>query len=589
MLDHPPFRVMTVGCALSVSPAIGVRARSILSSETALLAVLTVYIVVLGLWPLARLFVEALLPAAGGDVLGVLLGQWQSPATHRALINTLESSVLATLLSVAIGTTAAFALTLTDVRGKAALTFVALLPLLVPSQITALAWIELTGAGSPILGPLGLAPAPGATNPLYSKWGIVLVMGIESSTLVFLAVRAGLRNVPRDLVEAARLGGAHPLRVTSAVIMPLAMPAILAGTALAFVTSIGNFGIPAMLGIPGRYTVLTTLIYQRLQGFGPRVLGEVAALALILALLAAAGLVLRALLVRRGGFAADGAGAPLRPFRLGRGRVLMELVLWLALVAIAVLPLLALLASSLAPALGVPLRPDTVTLANYRFALFEQESTLRAFVNSFFLASAAAFICAVVAVPLAYLTTLRKNPAARVLDILADAPYAVPGTVLAIAIIIVFLPPLPFTDISLYGTLGIILVAYLARFLALALRPTVAGMELVSKNLDEAAQIAGAGVLRRLRSVILPAVAPSAAAGALLIFMTAFNELTVSVLLWSTGHETLGVAVFFLHYEGNSPAAAAVATISIVVTLVLAMLTSLMARNLPEGVVPWRA
>ena len=262
----------------------------------------------------------------------------------------------------------------------------ALLPLLVPSQITALAWIELTGAGSPILGPLGLAPAPGATNPLYSKWGIVLVMGIESSTLVFLAVRAGLRNVPRDLVEAARLGGAHPLRVTQAVIMPLAMPAILAGAALAFVTSIGNFGIPAMLGIPGRYTVLTTLIYQRLQGFGPRVLGEVAALALILAVLAVVGLLLRALLVRRGGFAADGASAPLQPFRLGRGRVLVELLLWIALACIAVLPLLALLASSLAPALGVPLRLDTVTLANYRFALFEQESTLRAFANSFVLA-----------------------------------------------------------------------------------------------------------------------------------------------------------------------------------------------------------
>ena len=138
---------------------------------------------------------------------------------------------------------------------------------------------------------------------------------------MFLAVRAGLRNLPRDLVEAARLGGAHPLRVTRSVIMPLAMPAILAGAALAFVTSIGNFGIPAMLGIPGRYTVLTTLIYQRLQGFGPRVLGEVAALALILAALAVVGLLLRALVVRRGGFATDGASAPLEPFRLGRGRV----------------------------------------------------------------------------------------------------------------------------------------------------------------------------------------------------------------------------------------------------------------------------
>ena len=574
---------------VSRSSAIAVPLRSLFSSEAALLVVLACYIVVLGLWPLGRLFVEALLPGTSGEVLGLLLGQWRSAATQRALINTLESSLLATLLSVAIGTTAAFVLSLTDVRGKAALTFVALLPLLVPSQITALAWIELTGAGSPILAPLGLAPAPGATNPLYSMWGIVLVMGIESSTLVFLAVRAGLRHVPRDLVEAARLGGAHPLRVTSAVIVPLATPAILAGAALAFVTSIGNFGIPAMLGIPGRYTVLTTLIYQRLQGFGPRVLGEVAALALILAVLAVAGLLLRAFVVRRGGFAADGAGAPLTPFRLGRGRFLVELILWIALAGIAILPLLALLASSLAPALGVPLAVDTVTLANYRFALFEQESTLRAFANSFILALAAAAVSAVIAVPLAYLATMRKNPPARVLDLLADAPYAVPGTVLAIAIIIVFLPPLPYVGVSLYGTIGIILVAYLARFLALALRPTVAGMELVSKSLDEAAQVAGAGVIRRLRAVILPAVAPSAAAGALLIFMTAFNELTVSVLLWSTGHETLGVAVFFLHYEGNSPAAAAVATISIAVTLVLAILTSLMARNLPEGVVPWRA
>src|SRR6185295_14921057 len=142
--------------------------RSLLSSETALLVVLTLYILILGLWPLGRLFVEALLPAASDEFLGLLLGQWRSAATQRALLNTLESSLLATLVSVVIGTVTAFVLTLTDVRAKAALTFVALLPLLVPSQITALAWIELTGAGSPILGPLGLAPAPGSTNPLYS-------------------------------------------------------------------------------------------------------------------------------------------------------------------------------------------------------------------------------------------------------------------------------------------------------------------------------------------------------------------------------------------------------------------------------------
>jgi iron(III) transport system permease protein len=194
-----------------------------------------------------------------------------------------------------------------------------------------------------------------------------------------------------------------------------------------------------------------------------------------------------------------------------------------------------------------------------------------------------------VAIPLAYLVVLRNNPVARMIDFVADAPYAVPGTVLAIAIILVFLPPLPLIQVSLYGTLGIILVAYLARFLALVLRPTMAGMELVNKNLDEAAQVAGASVFMRLRAVILPAVAPSAAAGALLIFITAFNELTVSALLWSTGSETLGVVVFSLQQEGNSPAAAAVATISILVTLALAAVASIVGRRLPEGVVPWRA
>jgi iron(III) transport system permease protein len=254
-----------------------------------------------------------------------------------------------------------------------------------------------------------------------------------------------------------------------------------------------------------------------------------------------------------------------------------------------VVPLVALLAASFAPALGVPLRLDTVTLANYRFALLEQDATIRAFGNSFLLAFTTAVVSAAVALPLAYLATLRQSRIARALDAVADAPYAVPGTVLAIAIILVFLPPLPLLRVSLYSTVGIILVAYLARFLALVLRPTMAAMSLINKNLDEAAQIAGASIFVRLRAVVLPAVGPSVMAGALLIFMTALNELTVSALLWSTGSETLGVVVFSLQYEGNSPAAAAVAVISVAVILTLAAIATTFGRRLPEGVVPWQA
>ena len=288
----------------------------------------------------------------------------------------------------------------------------------------------------------GLAPAPGATNPLYSKGGIVLVMGIEHSTLVFLAVRAGLRNLPRDLIEAARLGGAHPLRVARSVILPLALPAILAGAALAFVASIGNFGIPALLGIPGRYTMLTTLIYQRPAGLRSARSGRGGgACARASPPVAVAGLLLPA----RGRAASRSRPGALRSSRsrLGAARAWAETLLWILLVVIAVMPLVALLAASLALALGVPLRFGTATLANYRFALLEQDATLRAFGNSLLLAFTTALVSAAVALPLAYFATLRQSRLARVLDAVAAVPYAVPGTVLAIAIILVFLPPVP--------------------------------------------------------------------------------------------------------------------------------------------------
>lgn len=546
------------------------------------------YLALFTLWPLGRLLVEALGENRDGEALGILADLFDSRSVARAFRNTLEAGTLATIVSVALGGATAFVVALTNVRAKTALTFALLLPLLVPSQITALAWIELVGPSSPILRPLGLAPTPGTTNPLYSMAGIVLVMGVEHAALVFLAVRAGLRSIPRDLVEAARVSGARPLAAALRIVVPLALPSLAAGAALAFVSAIGNFGVPALLGIPGRYPMLTTLIYQRLNGFGPSVLGEVAAIALVLVGLAVAGLVVRGLLTARVQARVERASAMLAPFPLGRARAPLEIGVWALLVLVSFLPLTALVAASLIPSVGMRLSLETLTLDHWRFAVFGQDVTRRAFANSFLLAGATAAIAALVAVPLAYLAVMRRSPTARALDLVADTPYAIPGTVLAIGAILVFLPPLPVLNVSVYNTLFIILFAYLARFLTLALRPVTASLETIEPALDEAARIVGARAGRRLVSIILPVALPSAVAGGLLIFMTAFNELTVSALLWAAGTETLGVVVFFLQYEGNSPAAAALATATVLVTLVLALVLDLLGRRLPGDVVPWR-
>jgi iron(III) transport system permease protein len=160
--------------------------------------------------------------------------------------------------------------------------------------------------------------------------------------------------------------------------------------------------------------------------------------------------------------------------------------------------------------------------------------------------------------------------------------------VLALAVILVFIHPLPLIGVSLYGTLGIILIAYLARFLVLALRTTTAGYLQIDRTLEDAAAITGASLWRRLRTILLPMAAPAVAAGAILVFLTALNELTVSALLWSSGHETLGVVVFSLAQGGDATLAAALSLLVVLATVALMAIAGLVARRLPQGVLPWQ-
>ena len=397
------------------------------------------------------------------------------------------------------------------------------------------------------------------------------------------AVRAALRGVPADLVEAARIAAIPPRRILTRVILPLTYPSALAGALLAFTAAVGNFGIPALLGIPGRVPMLTTLIYQRLNGFGPSVAGQVAVLALILTLMAVAALMLRSAAMRRLRVPLE-AGRPFAPAH--PAPLWAQALLWAAVLPIAILPLAALVMTSFVPAIGVPFALDSAGLDQYRRVL-DNAAVMRALRNSLVLSGLAAALCLIVALPLAYLTARRPGPALTLLDLTAEAPWVVPGTVVALAMILAFLPPLPLIGVSLYGTGAIILIAYLARFLPLVLRPVAAASGDPAQ--DEAARIAGITLPRRLTRIFAPSVAPAALAGAMLIVMTALNELTLSALLWSSGHETIGVMVFSLQYEGNSTAAAALSVLSTLLLIALCALAELLLRGRGADALPWRA
>jgi len=171
---------------------------------------------------------------------------------------------------------------------------------------------------------------------------------------------------------------------------------------------------------------------------------------------------------------------------------------------------------------------------------------------------------------------------------LADLGYAIPGLVISVAFILAFIRPLPVIGLSLYNTLGIIFLAYLTAFLSIALKPVTAAFGQLDPALDDAARVSGARFGQRIRRIFGPLLAPAAASGAILMFLTAYNEVTVSALLWSTGNETIGTTIFNYEDGGYTTLAAAMSCITVLATVGLMLALDRAGRHLPSGVVPWR-
>jgi len=558
-------------------------------SERWVLWLLALVIGLLSVAPLVRLVWAAVAPQGVPDMQR-LSGLLATPRVLRATGNTLMIALASTALALLLGTLAAWLVAISSMRAKSAWVFAFILPLMIPPQVTALAWVQALSPSSVLvqwLAALGLPVDRGGSPPLYSLGGIILLLGLHNAPLVFLAVRAGLQRLPAELVEAARITGASPLRVLLTVVLPLARPAIFAGAALSFVAAAGNFGIQAMLGIPGRVPTLITLVYQQLNTTGPGALPDMAVQSLLLAAITLGGMLVSSLLGGRRDVRVNGSTQPFTQ-SLGRWRLPVECASWLLMVLILLLPLSALLTTSLTQGFGQTLNMQSLTLVNYRNALFDYPAVRHAFLTSLGLTLLAVCILTVMALFMACFLSWRRSRLVRVLHLSSELAFALPGVVTGIAALLFFLKPLPLVNVSLYGTVWIILAAYLSNFLALVLRPTLAGFARIERSLDEAAQLAGAGFLRRMRDIVLPLVAPSAIAGAILVFLTALNEIQVSILLVTSNTQTLGPTIVFLDEGGSSTLAAAVGCLMILLVVALMLVASWLARR-HRGVLPWQA
>ncbi|WP_292811890.1 iron ABC transporter permease [Microbacterium sp.] len=504
----------------------------------------------LALWLACGAFVllpigSILVLAGDGSQLGVLL----QGDVIEAGVNSLVSATASALAAVTIGTVFAILLERTDLPGRGALRLLALSPLLVPPFVGAIAWLGIAGPTSPVnLWWRGMFGGP--LWSIYGADGVIMLLTVHSYPITMLIVTAALRRIPTDLEQAARVGGASPLRAILSITVPLLRPALTSSFILIAVGNLADFGIPSIIGLPERYVTLATLVYRYLQsGTVDEPLAVVATIGVVLLVIAALALLVDALLGRRA-WQLDSSSAPIERMPLGRARLPWGITMWAVVLTLTVLPLLALLTQTLLRAPGVPLTWENLTLDHLVRAM-TSANALAGAANSVMLATLAALICGMLGLGIGVVITRARGRASRGLGAVAMVPQAVPGIVIAVAWLV--LAP----SLGLFNTPWLILVAYVTSFTALVVQAVAAPLSATPESAEEAARIAGAGRLRALVDISCRMALPAAIAGAVIVAVTAVRELTLSVLLLSPGSQTLGVAIFSFQQAGAFSTASA--------------------------------
>lgn len=490
--------------------------------------------------------------------------------TWTAVVNSLSAAGISTLISLVIGVSLAWLCAYTDIRWKGAIHVCALLPLLIPSYVMTLAWTQMAGpAGVLNRAASWLVGTPVELWNVYGLDGIIVVMGLSHYPLVYMLTLSVLYRIPKELEWAARSSGAHSRTVFWQVTLPLALPGIAGGGLLAFISGLDNFGIPAFLGIPEGIAVLSTLIYEQVIGFGPSAFARASVLSILLGVIALAGTVLQWLLLRKS--RVDQTSAEDRSIRraLGKRRSWVEAAVWLFLVVTSFLPLLSMASTAFIKAYGLPFIANNLTLKHFLFVLRDHAGTREAISNSLLLASLAGALCLVAGTLFAYWRIQRPSTLGKAMEGAVSLPYALPGMVIGLAMILTWIEPIPGWQPGVYGTVWLILIAYVTRFLILQVKSSTVSIMQVGREVEEAARISGGRFWTRWSRILLPLYAPGMLTGLFLVFLTAFTELTISSLLWSSGAQTIGVVIFGFEQAGSTTLSTALSTMIVAVILLL--------------------
>ncbi len=496
------------------------------------------------------------------DIIKIL----SQPDTYMALRNSLIIALGVTGLGTFLGVLFSYLVVRTDLPFKGLMKLLFIVPFMLPSFIGAIAWKVLLSPRGGYINRIFMN-AFNTNRPLfniYSVAGIIIVETMYLFPFVFMQVSAALERMDPTLEESARISGVSLGTITRKITFPLIMPSIVAGALLIALYSLAHFGVPAILGTEIGFYNIPTLIYRKIHSsagsFESIRTGTV--LATILIASAALILYLQRVVLKSGRYSII-AGKSMRPMlmKLRRSKTPILILCFIYIFITVVMPTLTIVLVGSLKTYGLPIALKNMTLKNFNYIL-NWRQTRQAVSNSLVLSLGAAFVTMLAGTMISYVIVKMKVKGKFILEFLGVLPFSVPGTVIALGVILTWSGKL---GINLYNTTWIIFVAYIARYMAFSIKSNSAALEQVHDSLEEAARSCGATHWQAMKDIVLPLIRPGMVAAFFLILLPALRELTTSVLLYGPRTRTIGVAIYALNEDGETVLACALATFALVI------------------------
>lgn len=512
------------------------------------------YVIVL-VFPLLSLLRVSFSGSSGSFSLEYFAKFFSKKYYYGTLFNSLKVTIAVTIGAVVIATPLAYIMTTIKMKGKIYLQILILISMMAPPFIGAYSWILLLGRNGLITN--FISNVFGITTPdIYGFTGIVLVLTLQLTPLIYMFLMGALKNIDNSLLEAAESMGYTGFRKIVKIIMPLLTPTILAGSLLVFMRALADFGTPMLIG-EGYMTLPVMIFNEFISEMGGND-GFAAAISVIVIILALAIFLVQKYVSNRKSYAMSALNPIEEKKEHGAKNILSHLYVY-GFVGLAIMPQLYVVYTAFLQTSG-RIFVKGFSLDSFRMA-FDRGG--KALLNTFTLGAIAIVFVVVIAVLVAYVTVRKRNAVTNSLDTFTMIPYIVPGSVLGIALLMAFNSK----PLLLSGTAAILVIAFVIRRLPYTIRSSAAIMYQISPSVEEASASLGASNMKTFVRITLPMMLPGIISGAILSWVTIITELSTSILLYTGRTQTMTIAIYTEVIRGNYGIAAALSTILIGITV----------------------